>query len=309
MKLFKKIKRWFRNLFAPDEPVRTLEESQKATEEAGKALAEAIAEQTTKPVAEIRAKVDEMIADERKKTLKTQKYKRTLPPIMPVRFPIAAPDFIDIDFARHQYMPDHSEKVGFCLHHSAGRDNARGMFGWWESNPQRVATAYGIEDNGAIYRGFDGLKAWAYAINVRSRANRIPLEYKHPKHGRELERAYINLEICSWGWLTEKNGKYYSWTGDEVHPDRVVRYDHAFRGFHFFEAYTDEEIAAVEHLLRWHHQEHGISLECDPLTMFDIDERALNIGAGVFTHASFRTDKSDCHPQAELIQMLNSLNE
>ena len=41
--------------------------------------------------------------------------------------------------------------------------------------------------------------------------------------------------------------------------------------------------------------------------MWDISDKALAGEAGVWTHVSFRTDKSDCHPQPELIQMLKSL--
>jgi len=41
--------------------------------------------------------------------------------------------------------------------------------------------------------------------------------------------------------------------------------------------------------------------------MWDVNEDALNGEPGVWTHVSYRSDKSDCHPQPELIDVLKSL--
>ncbi len=43
--------------------------------------------------------------------------------------------------------------------------------------------------------------------------------------------------------------------------------------------------------------------------MFETNKQALNGYHGVFTHVSYREDKSDCHPQPELIQMLKSIKD
>jgi hypothetical protein len=41
--------------------------------------------------------------------------------------------------------------------------------------------------------------------------------------------------------------------------------------------------------------------------MWDLSNDALAGKKGVYTHVSFRTDKSDMHPQPELIEMLKNL--
>jgi hypothetical protein len=41
--------------------------------------------------------------------------------------------------------------------------------------------------------------------------------------------------------------------------------------------------------------------------MWDISRSALSGSPGIYTHVSFRKDKSDCHPQEELIDLIQSL--
>jgi hypothetical protein len=41
--------------------------------------------------------------------------------------------------------------------------------------------------------------------------------------------------------------------------------------------------------------------------MFDVSKEALSGESGIWSHTSFRSDKSDIHPQGELIKMLKSL--
>jgi len=43
------------------------------------------------------------------------------------------------------------------------------------------------------------------------------------------------------------------------------------------------------------------------MELFDICEGAIMGKPGIYTHNSYRTDKSDIHPQPEMIQMLNTL--
>ena len=43
--------------------------------------------------------------------------------------------------------------------------------------------------------------------------------------------------------------------------------------------------------------------------MWDISENALSGQPGIFTHTSVRSDKTDCHPQPELVRMLIELDK
>jgi len=73
-----------------------------------------------------------------------------------------------------------------------------------------------------------------------------------------------------------------------------------------FEKYTDKQILAVRQLLVYWKSRYGIPLTYND-AMWDVNNDALNGKGGVWTHVSYRSDKSDCHPQPELIAMLKSL--
>jgi len=86
----------------------------------------------------------------------------------------------------------------------------------------------------------------------------------------------------------------------------VQVYEQGFRGFYGFEKYTDAQIEAVRELLVFWNERYKIPLDYHD-DMWDISNEALAGKAGVWTHVSYRKDKSDCHPQPELIEMLKSL--
>ena len=110
-----------------------------------------------------------------------------------------------------------------------------------------------------------------------------------------------------------------------------------FRGFYGFETYTQTQIDATEDLIRSlvylsnPHKEPlkygkfpSIQLKFNE-DIWDVDygddnitpsspngapnisKNAMNGESGVWTHVSYRADKSDCHPQPELIAMLRKL--
>lgn len=230
--------------------------------------------------------------------------------VLPTKPKTAKPNIIKVDFPDNQFKKELTEKTGWVLHHSAGRDQATNMFKFWETDTQgTVATAYGIEDNGQIYEGFDAFKYWGHAIGLTVVGNNLPFNLKRHHtfdNNVRLNKQYIQVEICNWGALSEKNGKYYSWANVELPKEKVQIYDKPFRGSMFFERYTDAEIEALRTLILWHFEEHGVSKKYNE-DMWDISENALQGKEGIWSHASFRTDKSDVHPQPELIQMLQSL--
>ncbi len=212
------------------------------------------------------------------------------------------------DFPKNQYVSNEiTEKVGVVLHHSAGWDDARKMYHIWANDTQgRVSTAFGITDKGEIIQGFDGIKHWGFAIYVNAKSNQINAKYKTRAHQYFLERRYVQVEICNWGWLTKKDGKYYSWANVEVPEEKVIHYPNGYRGAKYYEKYTDAEVEAVRNLLLWLNRTYEIPIKYHA-DMFEISEYALQGGEGIWAHTSFRTDKSDIHPQPNLIEALQSI--
>lgn len=117
----------------------------------------------------------------------------------------------------------------------------------------------------------------------------------------------VGIEICNWGQLVVKNGKFITYAGTSVPESQVVEYDQPYRGFRFYHRYTDAQLANTRELLRYLGEKYQIPLEFKGMVMFDIDSRCLMGDAGVWTHTSCRPDKFDVHPQREMIEMLKSL--
>jgi len=217
-----------------------------------------------------------------------------------------------VDFPEYEYVKEKTQKKTFIIHHSAGWDNARGMFKQWVQDIRgKVATAYGITDDGCIYSGFDASLYYAYAIYVHNPSNLLPERMKDVKTKLQdilLNKQAIQCEICNWGYLTEKAGRFYAWANAEVPPEKVQYYPEPWRGHNFYEKYTAKEIQSLEELILYHAVKDNIPVKYNP-DMWEISERAIRGAEGIWSHSSYRTDKSDAHPQPELIKMLEGLEE
>ena len=222
---------------------------------------------------------------------------------------------LKIFFPGNQFVEEETLKDIFVIHHSAGWDDARQMFDNWAHDTQgRVCTSYGITDDGTIYQGFDS-NYWGYALYVNSPGNDVNNIYRTSKHDNHLNSRAIQVELCNWGALIEKNNKLYAWPAYksnnwiskyEVPKSKAILYEDGFKGFNWYERYTDKEIESLRNLILFHHEKNGILLEYNS-DMWNVSENALKGYPGIWTHVSYRTDKSDSHPQPELIQMLKEL--
>ena len=213
-------------------------------------------------------------------------------------------DIIQVDFPDNQYMREQTNKKQIVLHHTVSGQGVDGDINWWKQTPDRVATAVIVGWDGKIYQCFS-TQYWAHHLGCKTTNNTL------------LNKRSIGIEIDSWGGLVLNalDGKYYPaiWNGKKNIPNLKVKpivnvqlYDKPFRGFSAFEKYTDAQIEAVRQLLVFWGAKFNIPLTYNS-TMFDISNEALSGKSGIWSHISFRSDKSDIHPQLELIEMLKSL--
>lgn len=219
------------------------------------------------------------------------------------------------------YFKEAYEKRQFIWHHGAGRDNARGMFEWWKiDNVTHVATAAGVTDSGKLSLGFDE-RHWAASIGcgVRSFMEfNIPITYEqwynHKKqiwqtissNNRNLDRHAVAIEICNWGQLSKRGDKYYSWANTEVPADKVIEIP--FRNARYFERYTSKEIETLKYWTLLNAMRFDIPLDYNEVNMWEVNKDALSGKPGLYTHCSYRHDKTDVYPHPELITMAKSLN-
>jgi hypothetical protein len=230
---------------------------------------------------------------------------------MKAPFPIT-----ELTLPNHEYVDEVTPKSMLFLHHSAGWDNVRGMFKDWADTPGRVATAYGMDDDGQIYRAFDDAY-WAYHLYIRSKGNKLPeamRPYKVLSNAIYLEKVSVGIEIANFGPLKYRNGKYYTWVHDfgtrgkgvTLAEDKVFDFKDGFRGYRFYERYTDNEVGALKVWIKFMCEKHNIPFHL-PKNMFELCEDAFKRKPGIYTHCSVRTDKTDIVPQKNMVAMLNSL--
>lgn len=197
-----------------------------------------------------------------------------------------------IAFPDDQYVKEVTTKKQICIHHTASGEGIEGDVNWWKKTPERVATPFLIDRKGVIYQLFDE-KYWAHHLGLKVANNTI------------LNKQCIGIELDSWGWLTD--GKSY--TGTKVTAPTTSYAPAGWRGKNDFESYTPEQLKALGYLLAYLCKKHNISNEFKGLGIFEVDNRALSGQNGIFTHASYRADKTDCHPQPQFIDVLKNIND
>lgn len=216
-----------------------------------------------------------------------------------------------VPLSEGQYVNEETKKLQIVLHHTAGNSSAPGTIKMWNADDRgRIATCVVISGKGLSKDTYDGeiaqafsSKKWAYHLGIKPdvfRANALPY--------RSLDPLAIGIEICNWGPLTLKNdGKFYNYVDRIVPKDQVCTLDKAYKGYTYYHAYTDAQIESVKQLLIYWSKIHGISLKYNEKDMWEVSKNALSAVPGVYTHNSYRRDKSDISPQPKMIAMLKSL--
>lgn len=208
---------------------------------------------------------------------------------------------IEYPLPKNQYVDEVQPKRIVILHHTAG-GSAKSSIDWWKQTPERVATTVVIDRDGTVYRAFP-YDRWASALGIKQS---VFNNYGIPNINQRLDQISIQIELANWGGLTQKDGKFYNFANKEI--TAVTKYDKPFRGYQYYESYTKEQIAAVASLLVSFNADYGIKLDYNP-EMWEVSKKALVGTWGIWSHVSYRNDKSDCHPQPELIEMLKSLKK
>lgn len=186
-----------------------------------------------------------------------------------------------------QYYPDAFKKERIILHHTAG-GTAKSSIDWWNKTSERVGTAYVIDRDGTIYEAFNP-KYWAYALGINSAA---------------AERKSIQIELANRGWLSKKGSKFYYEAGGKYYevttPVQIYKQPH--RGHLYFEAYTDAQISALIFLIDKLNKEFNLGIKGSNIEKFWYN--APSSAKKIISHTTVRKDKSDIHPQPNLIKAL-----
>jgi N-acetyl-anhydromuramyl-L-alanine amidase AmpD len=214
-----------------------------------------------------------------------------------------------VPLAETQYFKQEVTKKQIVLHHTAGNSSGVATINNWNTdNRGRIATCVTISGpgnktslDGEICQAFSS-KHWAYHLGVKQevfRAFKVPYV--------ELDKHSIGIEICNWGQLESRNGKFYNYVDREVAADQVTELPLAYKGYRYFHKYSDAQIQSVKDLLLYWKNIYKIDLTYDYNQMFTVNTKALKGENGLYSHNSYRKDKIDIYPCPRMIEMLKTL--
>ena len=214
-----------------------------------------------------------------------------------------------IPLSENQYVREETPKKQIVLHHTAGNASGVGTISMWDTDDRgRIATCITISGPGAkgtydgeICQAFSS-KYWAYHLGIK------PEVFKAYKVSyQRLDKIAIGIEICNWGPISFRDGKYYNYVNREVPADQVTKLDVPYKGHLFYHKYSDAQIQAVKDLLVYWKGIYNINLTYDYDQMFTVNTKALKGENGLYSHNSYRKDKSDIYPCPRMIEMLKTL--
>lgn len=214
-------------------------------------------------------------------------------------------DIIQHGFPVEQYYKKITSKNQAILHHTVSGQGVRGDIGTWLNNTVRVATHVIIGQDGVIHQCYS-TRYWAHHIGVKSW--QLIKEGMVGSENKGLNMHSVGIEIDSYGGLKKKNGVWKTVYGGTIADDMVFEYPESYRGYYGYEKYTEKQIVSTMSFLIYLHKTYGISLRYHE-EMWDVSKDAMGGENGIWTHNSYRSDKSDCHPYPPLIEALKSLEQ
>ena len=215
----------------------------------------------------------------------------------------------DWNFPETQYFREQTKKVQITVHHTVSGTGVDGDIAWWLQSADRIATSFIIDREGLLHKCFSD-DFWAYHLGCKTtHFAAAGLPYK------KLDPHNIGIELDSWGALVQHaDGNFYpvTYATGKAAPNLKCKpvaniYEYCttqkYRNNQHYERYTTSQLNTLRELLGYLKDKHKIPTNYGS-DIWNVCPRALQGLQGVFSHTSFRPDKSDCHPQIELIELL-----
>lgn len=207
---------------------------------------------------------------------------------------------LQVRLSEKQYFQEEAKKTQIYLHHTAGSGDAAAVSRFWNSNDSRIATAFVIGERGTIVQCFSS-RHWAWHLGIDAEDfTKLGIKYQN------LNKPSIGIEVCNWGPLKLKDGKYYNYVNRTVDPAMVTTLEAPYKNHIYWYKYTDEQIESTRQLVVYLCNKYNIPKEYRE-QIWGIDVEAFKGTPGIYTHNSVRRDKSDIYPCPRMLKMLKSL--
>lgn len=213
----------------------------------------------------------------------------------------------EISFPKEQYFQEVQVKNQIVLHHTVSNPQAsQSDIEYWASDKARIATYAVISADGTVNKCFPS-NQWAHHIGLKAEILQAAGFKDAGTRNELLNKHSIGIELDCCGGLVEKKGKLFNVYGNPIDAKlQIIQCD--WRGYKRFQAYTDAQIGTLAELLPILMKEYEIPNYGIKDGNFDVRKDAIQGIRGIFSHSSFRADKSDLYPDSRLINMLKNLN-
>lgn len=206
-----------------------------------------------------------------------------------------------------EYFRGPVPKNWIIWHHTAGWDNPFSTIDMWANDRRaKVGTEFVIGGqhplNGS--KKFDGQIVQAFPEGGYAWHTGTGMTNSHIQS--------VGIELCNIGCL--KNGKTY--VNTDVAISQITTLDKPFRGFSQFHKYSDKQLESLRTLTLHLANKYNIDLheglykwvkQLGADGFNKIDGGYVERHKGLYTHTNLTSQKTDCFPQDELIDMLLSL--
>ena len=187
------------------------------------------------------------------------------------------------------YFAERYQKDLIVLHFTAGTSSESALR-TWSANPQRIATAYGVDPDGMIHEFFPP-ECWAYHLGVRGthahdrRSIGIEIANVGPLKLDGASRSQLNWWPKNWGTrfcLVEEKHRFI---------------ERAYRGMNYFAVMPPDQQEAVGTLVRNLCQQFSIPREASAAARTgEYAPQEFSRYRGIASHSNFRADKWDVGP-------------
>lgn len=209
------------------------------------------------------------------------------------------------NFPSQSYYNTKKTKKQIVIHHTVSGSGIGGDITSWINNANKISTAYIIDREGKITQLFDP-DNWSYHLGIPSETFK---KFNVTTNNATLNAESIGIELDNWGGLIKQGINSYITSYKSVinlDDNNVTHYSNGYRGFNYFESYTDKQLSSLGRLLLYLCKKYNISNDYHD-NMFEQNAMALNQTNGIWSHSSFRNDKSDAHPDPNLITLLKTV--
>jgi hypothetical protein len=213
-----------------------------------------------------------------------------------------------------QTFGDKFKKSIIVIHDTVGSANGENVKAGWIAKSNNISTCKVISgkpntDKELAEGDFDGVvidvfdpKYWSYHLGISDPAYRI-------------QKSSCAIELCSFGPLLKTTKGFMNVYHSIVPDDQVIKLGKTFRGYDYFEKYSDKQLISLKEQLILLANTFSIDLHSGLYKLikngnkaFELQSGALQASPGLYTHVNYRkADKWDCQPQPNLIQMIMEL--